>query len=554
MHPMARSVSSAKSFAAEDHGHADVLIEPRGPRKYRVRFEADRLWHHEFLADSTGDVLYDQSLEVSYALGSGTRGKAFLIEREGRLFASPLNWYASKNQWGLAPGYAPEFHKRFERETGDGCLVCHAGRLNQDPDSPNVYRSPIFLEMAIGCERCHGPGQRHIDFHTPSRAVVEATQAAASRSDPIINPRQLEPAQREAVCNQCHLQGQFSQLRHGRHAFDFRPGMRLEDVWMVFVDDTHTTSGGPIRAVNQVEQMRASVCFSQSNGRLGCLSCHDAHMVPAPAERADFYRSRCVTCHAESDCRLPDGVRQAAPARGSCIACHMPPLETRDVPHTAQTDHRILRQPLPSPTPTPAESDGPSPERWVMFDGAEQRLPEWEARRAQGLAWVGLAEKKHDLRSARDAASLLRSILEVAPNDAETLEAFGVTQALQGRATDARKTWQAALATNPHRESLLVRLAFVCHDLGDLVAAADYFDRLLKLNPWHAAFHGRQAHILGLLGKLDAAILEAERAVELDPTLSQAHDWLAKAYELRQQRDLSEQHRNQARKLRDLGF
>jgi tetratricopeptide (TPR) repeat protein len=110
------------------------------------------------------------------------------------------------------------------------------------------------------------------------------------------------------------------------------------------------------------------------------------------------------------------------------------------------------------------------------------------------------------------------------------------------------------LEKSPERESLLVRLAFLSHDRKDLKAAAEYFDQLFQVNPSHAAFHGRQAHILGQLGNFDRAISEANLAIKLDPTLSQVHEWLSQVHQLRRETEQSQSHQTQAKKLREAGF
>ena len=89
----------------------------------------------------------------------------------------------------------------------------------------NRYEPPIFQGHAIGCERCHGPGELH----------VERGGVSAGPDLTIVNPGRLAPALRESVCQQCHLQGWFRFPRAGRDSFDFRPGLPLHRFLAVFV-------------------------------------------------------------------------------------------------------------------------------------------------------------------------------------------------------------------------------------------------------------------------------------------------------------------------------
>ena len=81
----------------------------------------------------------------------------------------------------------------------------------------NRYEPPIFRGHAIGCERCHGPGE----LHSRRQDLVDG------RDLTIVNPRHLEPALRLAVCEQCHLLGDERVDRLGRGTFDYRPGLPI---------------------------------------------------------------------------------------------------------------------------------------------------------------------------------------------------------------------------------------------------------------------------------------------------------------------------------------
>ena len=69
----------------------------------------------------------------------------------------------------------------------------------------NRYRPPVFQGHEIGCERCHGPGELH----------VAHPEIIGGRDMTIVNPASLAPSLRDAVCEQCHLQGEKRVLRRG---------------------------------------------------------------------------------------------------------------------------------------------------------------------------------------------------------------------------------------------------------------------------------------------------------------------------------------------------
>src|SRR3954468_10031968 len=39
------------------------------------------------------------SVQLEYVVGSGTRGRTYLFQREGWWFEAPINWYAKKRLW-----------------------------------------------------------------------------------------------------------------------------------------------------------------------------------------------------------------------------------------------------------------------------------------------------------------------------------------------------------------------------------------------------------------------------------------------------------------------
>ena len=494
-HPMAHTMEPVVRDARLPNSHTlssvegQALVRPPGRRQYRIETTAAGMVHHELAVDRAGEPIYDQSMKVEFAIGSGRRGRSYLIDRDGWLGVSPVSWYSTEARWDLSPGYAPDEHPRFDRPANLRCLSCHSGRLNVDARNSEQLKSPPFLEIAIGCERCHGPGEAHVQHHRNPLAGRQSGGRAGV--DPIVNPAALEPSLRESVCNQCHLQGEVEILRYGRAYQDFRPGQHLGEVWTTYVRGSGVVDNQQTVAISHVQQMRTSRCYEHSSGKLGCTSCHDPHSVPTQEERIRFFRQRCLSCHAEQGCGLTPAERQEQ--QNSCMACHMPQLDASDVPHTAQTDHRILRRPRQrSSVAIPSRNDG----QLVIFDQQAYRLPESETLRARALLMAEDVELDPQQDAAQRAAQELRRILRAAPDDVPSLDALALMLAIQDRGAEAVKLWQTALNQSQDDDEILFSLATYFETRQEWQQAANAFEQLCELRPWEASIHGRYSLVL----------------------------------------------------------
>jgi predicted CXXCH cytochrome family protein len=507
-HPMGRSLGPAvgpsrpKSAAELHPARFDAL-----GFHYAAELRGDRLFHRETVPAPAGETGDSVEAEVRFVLGSGTRGESYLVAEDGYVFQSPVSWYRQKGVWDLAPGYR-ERNQHFDRPVIPACLFCHCNRVEPVENTINRYREPLFRGEAIGCERCHGPGELHVRRQRAGEA------AAGDHDDTIVNPADLEPSVREAVCEQCHLQGQTRVLRRGRDVFDYRPGLPLQLFWAVF--EFSQDDGAPRRAVGQVEQMHESRCFRATGGALGCTSCHDPHRQPAEKERAAYYAARCAGCHRDRGCSLPLAARRAK--GDDCAACHMPRLSTSDVIHVAATDHRILRQ--PDPEGPPARERPPWQAELAPFH-RDLRPGDPGTDRDLGLAVATMAgdapEGPMRARFSELALPLLEKATRAAPEDLPALEWLGATLRFSDRPQEALAVYEAILARSPERERALAEAGMAAGRCGRADDALAYWRRAVAVNPRRWRYHYELAQLLSERGQRAEALAECAAALRLNP-------------------------------------
>jgi hypothetical protein len=486
---------------------------------YTLRAEpaAGRVVHRMSFEVPGGPRLPDYTLAADLAIGSGTRGRSYVALEQGAAWQSPYSWYAQDGgRWDVSPGF--DLGTGGRRAVIPECLFCHVDRVEPVPGARNRYEEPVFPgQVAIGCERCHGPGELH--------AAERAAGAAPAGADTsIVNPKHLSPELRAAVCEQCHLQGQERVVRRGRDVWEFRPGLPFELFVSVYV--RHPDIAEARRSVGQFEQMEQSRCFLASQGRLGCTSCHDPHAVPPPEAKPAFYRAKCQTCHEQKGCTAPAADRQAR--ADSCVACHMPRSDSANIVHASVTDHRVPRRPLPPDRKPPALDGLPL----LPFRVGPHAPPEAERERDYGVVLGRVAGNLPPAAPTRgtlaDAAAYrLTASLRRWPDDDEGWLALAAARQVRGDADGRFRAAEAAARAAPGSELALADLADAALKAGRLDAAEAAAGELIRLSPTDVTPRVTRASVYVQRGEWAKAEAACREALAVHPLYSQARIYLA---------------------------
>ncbi|MEZ6087383.1 MAG: multiheme c-type cytochrome [Pirellulaceae bacterium] len=520
-HPMSQSAGKISSQYDTIETFEERLIEIRSKGLvYEVNWSDRGEMTHTERTMAENVHQYGQTVAIDFYIGSGARGRSYLVQRDDMLFQSPLTWYAHEERWDLSPGYENN-NRHFDRRISATCIACHFGRANSIAGDPSRFnKTEVFAEFGIGCENCHGPSADHVAWH------LDEEKDTALNSDPILKISSLSSSKRNSVCYQCHLVAEDRILRRNRSSFDFRPGEELSDTWVCFVDDAPADNHG-LSAVSHVEQMQASVCFAKSQGKMTCVSCHDPHGKPADSEAISFYRDKCLTCHGASStqCSKPELERIKISQQDVCADCHMPKQKAADVVHTSLTDHRILRA-----YPSTAVSSNPDQlVDLVPFNGVSDHLSRESLDRATMIATGRYCIQESDQTTALLLLPMLERYIAKHPDDIEALFTTGSLHYLVRDSLTAQERLESVLSLKADHEDALRTLFLMAHESNSVGLGIVYGRRFLQINRWDANVTGRLIHLLGQTENLEEAIALAKVAVERFPSDHQIKTWLNNA-------------------------
>ena len=203
---------------------------------------------------------------IDLVYGANKADEVFFTWRGDRLYELMTVWLHPNNQWANT-----SFNRYggggFARETTIRCLECHTTWFAHVTGTANQYQPDSFI-LGTTCEKCHGPGKDHVEFH---RTHPRATAAHA-----ILNPANLSRERLLEVCTQCHAN--FTKPRGP--ANKYRPGEPLDQYYRLaqtkYRDEDHVA--------NQIKYLRQSKCFQKSE-TMTCVTCHDPHKPHAAGDR-----------------------------------------------------------------------------------------------------------------------------------------------------------------------------------------------------------------------------------------------------------------------------
>ncbi|QEG00951.1 hypothetical protein Mal15_50270 [Stieleria maiorica] len=519
----------------------DVAMDhQRSKRSYEIINRSGELWHREWLHFRAQDApnqdsdpkLRTAEMPVEFVMGSGTFAEAYVLRDGGYLLQSPVTWYTADQAYAMAPGYDEQVHRGCNRVVETHCLFCHVGNLSREqPQHPKI------TELAIGCRRCHGPGERHVQYH---RSHAESPDAEAPPDDArLIDPTALSRSKLESICAQCHLNGDVVVETFGNDIWDFVPGNEFAETRLVY----HAEDGRADDPFAQhFDQMWQSICYQESE-TLTCATCHDPHHAEPATDRATLHRDHCNRCHNHQACGVPLDQRKAE-NDNQCVLCHMPSRPS-DAVHSATTNHRIAVYSSSPPNEAPPAN---APVTLRRVQPLPPGISPEQAATADRLAeayWLlennGDTTKTRGLDAGSIEASLLESSDASAPHvlsalarlaDLQSESAADASQAI--RHSERGQSYADRALADPsigHRARVgaLEVLANHQYRAAEYEAAVETYQRLVTLRR-SAVDHYNLGLALGKIRRFGPAEQAFREATRIDPSYPLPYQSLSVLY------------------------
>ena len=513
-------LASHKKSSARFNNHS-IVYDKFKNFYYKPFWVNDSLFIEEFRLDRK-DTTYRNILNINYIIGSGQHTNSHIYNVNGYLYQAPMTYYTQQGTWDLPPGFENGQNSRFNRIIGLECMSCHNGYPELAIGSENKY---TFIPNGIDCERCHGPGSKHVSDKKAGKLVDVSNEIDYT----IVNPSKLPIDLQLDVCQRCHIQGN-AVLNDGKSFYDFKPGMKLSDVMNVFMPVYKGKEDEHIMA-SHAERLKQSQCYLKTTEKIAndkllklslqpykesltCVTCHNPHVSRLETPKESF-NNVCSTCHSEvkqNKCTEKQAVLKHA--NFNCVECHMPENKTVDIPHVKIHDHRIM---IPV-----TEAEKRNVKEFIGIVAINNKQPE---RISIAKAYINYYEKFGYSPAFLDTALSYidrSSLLEIKSNIRLLVHIYFLKYEYNKVVEYVRKCDD--LINKFNKQSFENEDAWACYriaesfkNIGDNATALKYYEQSYKLAPLVLKFGNEYARHLALVGQFKGAVNVFEKLIEMQP-------------------------------------
>jgi len=285
------------------------LVETTGPdgrpATYRVQWVFGIHPLQQVLIPLPGGRL--QAFNVAW---DSVRGRWFDLSPAVRSPRDPLHWSGPRQNWNYM------------------CAECHATGLRRNWDTTAAEYRTTWHRLDVGCQACHGPGSRHVEWADAARRDATRPPPDSAYGLEVALPARQAQGEIE-TCARCHSRR--APLGDG---FEHRNRL-MDDYLPALLDEGLYHADGQIQdEVYEYGSFQQSRMFARG---LRCSDCHDPHSQRTRLEG----NALCTSCHNPTAPSARPGIdtrglRRAAYDSAShtfhrgtgpgtrCVDCHAP--------------------------------------------------------------------------------------------------------------------------------------------------------------------------------------------------------------------------------------
>ncbi len=241
------------------------------------------------------DPSKEQAYTIARTYGGWGWKQRYHVKIGSNYYILPIQWNQATSRWvpyNLQNWYnedgalkQPAVGQSFEMS----CAGCHNTGL-QFKKADSGFES-TYVELNTGCERCHGPGARH----------VKSPKTKGS----IINPRRLPYERALEVCGQCHARGvsvptgTFGFPWNDKENKPYKLGEPLSDYYQFKPGLFPDIKVALAHSKSHHQQWHDMLKSGHFKAKVACFDCHDAHGGAGRFQLAktDFNNALCLSCH-----------------------------------------------------------------------------------------------------------------------------------------------------------------------------------------------------------------------------------------------------------------
>ena len=205
----------------------------------------------------------------------------------GRLQTLPIAWDSRLDKWFPVSSEGPVdpddwlYWTNAAQNWNGMCAQCHSTNLKKNYDPETDSYNTTWSDIDVGCEACHGPGSRHVDWAQMS----EMARPQVSNFELLEQTSNISSQEQVELCAPCHS-------RRGSIADDGHSATNLLDNYLpsLLNQDLYFADG---QIQDEVYVYASFIQSKMYRHDVRCGDCHDVHSIKLVKEGNDL----CLQCH-----------------------------------------------------------------------------------------------------------------------------------------------------------------------------------------------------------------------------------------------------------------